>query len=427
MTFPPNSEFTIKRNAHLDPFGRVRVSTPTLSLSTLFNFSDRTAFWTGTTATGGTATWNSTSGCIDMTVTTSSGSRVVRQTKEYFDYRAGQGQVSIETFAMNAAKANLTQRVGYFDDTEGFYLEQAGLSAPTVNIRSNVTGSLTYETASQADWNIDTLLGTGGARNPSGINLALANNQIFVVDFQWLGVGTVRYGFNIGGSTIYVHEFNHSNTSNGSAGLPYVKSPKLPVRYEIVNTGVTASSSTLRQICASVMHEGAADAPGLERTVWTAPDSSATSSTTMQGYLGIRLASGFRRCSLQATDVNIFNNATGHMVWALILNPAYTGTPSWVAVPGTDSIAEMSRTQVTITVSATAGIVGMPTSGIVIGGGVIPGGGNGTRNASSSYHDYIMKAVADYAGTTSDEIWLCAGISTGTGTVMGSLTYRENR
>lgn len=108
----------------------------------------------------------------------------------------------------------------------------------------------------QSSWNIDKLDGTG----ISGKTLDITKSQIFLIDFQWLGVGRVRFALDIDGRITPIHEVNNAN----SLGIVYMKTPTLPVRYEVVNTGTSTSTTTLEQICCSVSSEGGYQIPGIE-------------------------------------------------------------------------------------------------------------------------------------------------------------------
>ena len=153
----------------------------------------------------------------------------------------------MNTFAFNAAKTNLRQRVGYFGAENGVYLEQDDDTVYFV-LRSNVTGSVVNTRVAQSNWNGDTFDGNGA----SEVTLDLTNTQIFWQDFEWLGVGAVRCGFVINGSLIVAHTFDNSN----AISTTYMTTAILPIRYEITNTGTTASSSQMRQICSTVISEG---------------------------------------------------------------------------------------------------------------------------------------------------------------------------
>ena len=65
----------------------------------------------------------------------------------------------------------------------------------------------------------------------------------------------------------------------------------LPCRYEITNTDDTGSSSTLKQICSSVMSEGGYNDTSISRSVSTAVTGKNISNTTVSPLIIIRLKS----------------------------------------------------------------------------------------------------------------------------------------
>lgn len=230
-----------------DPFGRLRVSNPTTIFDSTNRYATDPQFDTST-ATGGSTTFLTNESSLRLDVTTSSGSSVVRQTYRSFAYQPGKGLLILATFVMNAAKANLRQRVGYFSTQNGVFFQQDGTTKSFV-LRSYVTGSVSdARTVTQANWNGDKLDGTG----PSGITLDTTKAQILFMDFEWLGVGSVRCGFVINGQFIICHTFNNAN----QIANVYMTTAILPLRYEIENTGATASASSMKQICSTVIVDG---------------------------------------------------------------------------------------------------------------------------------------------------------------------------
>lgn len=260
-----------------DAFGRARTSEP----HTLFDSQNRYAkndLFSESTATGGAVSYLTNESTVQMTTTTSSGSEVIRESKRVFPYQPGKSLLVMNTFVMSAPQTNLRCRVGYFSTQNGVFFERTN---STVNIvrRSYVTGSVVDTAVAQSNWNGDKLDGTG----PSGYTLDTTKAQIFWMDFEWLGVGSVRCGFVINGQFIVAHTFNHANTLS----TVYMTTAILPVRYEITNTGATASAGSLKQICSTVISEG-----GYERRValYTASMTAAASvSTSWVPLVSIRL------------------------------------------------------------------------------------------------------------------------------------------
>lgn len=231
-----------------DAFGRLRVSNPLTLFDTQNKYTNQGQF-ASNLVNGGTATYNQASNTFLLAVS-GSGSSVVRETTKTFVYQPGKSLFVMNTFAMNTPTAGVTQRVGYYNTNNGIFFEANGTTLNMV-IRSYSSGSVVETRIPQSDWNGDTLLGTGGSSNPSGISLNPALSQIFWSDIEWLGVGSVRTGFVIGGQYIVCHTFNHANVVGNST--TYMGTAVLPVRYEISTTGTAA---TMRQICSTVISEG---------------------------------------------------------------------------------------------------------------------------------------------------------------------------
>jgi hypothetical protein len=240
-----------------DAFGRLRVSEP----FTLFDSSHRyrdNGLWNSSVATGGAVSFNANQGLIDLTVTAASGSKVLRETTKVFSYQPGKSLLILNTFVFAEAKTNLRQRAGYFGTDNGLYLQLDGSTLSFVE-RSLSTGTTT--TVNQADWNGDKLNGSG----PSGLTLDISKAQIMWMDIEWLGLGTVRLGFVINGQFITCHSFHHANLITST----YITTASLPLRLEIENTGATSGSSTMKQVCSSVISEGGYQLNGAQQAAFT--------------------------------------------------------------------------------------------------------------------------------------------------------------
>jgi len=298
-----------------DAFGRLRVSQP----YTLFDSSNRYAIdnqFNTSTATGGSTTYLPNESSVSLSVTTSSGSEVVRQSYRSMPYQPGKGLLVLATFVMNTAKANLRQRVGYFSTDNGVYLEQNG-SGITFVVRTSTSGSVDNSRfVAKANWNGDKLDGTGA----SGITLDLTKTQILFIDFEWLGVGSVRCGFVINGQFIVAHTFHNSNIQTSV----YMTTAILPVRYEITNIGTVASSSAMKQICSSVMSEGGYEVVSAELAA-RRTNVLTTISTTFLPLLSIRLNSSRLGAVVLPNRVAALPTTNQNYEVALIRNATLTG------------------------------------------------------------------------------------------------------
>lgn len=248
----------------VDAFGRARHSQPITLFDSFHRYEDNGKFSTAT-ATSGSTSFNTNDSTVSLIVTGASGSKVQRETTRVFAYQPGKSLLVMNTFVMNAPQANLSQRVGYYNDQNGVFLEQVGTTI-RFGIRSYTDGTVQHEYATQANWNTDTLLGAVST-SPSQKTLDLTKAQIFWCDIEWLGVGSVRCGFVIDGQLVHCHTFHHANLITGT----YMTTACLPVRYEIENTGTESTSATLKQICTSVISEGGYELRGTPRTYGQEP------------------------------------------------------------------------------------------------------------------------------------------------------------
>lgn len=249
----------------VDAFGRARTSTPLTLFDSQLRYQDSDNFSTANTSTG-TYAYNANSSMFAMTVDTTSGAKVQRESTRVFAYQPGKSLQIFSTFVMDEAKDGLSQRVGYYNDQNGIFLEQTGSTVRFVK-RSYVDGTVQDTYANQADWTQDTMLGDVDS-SPSKFTLDMSKAQIFWTDIEWLGVGSIRCGFVINGQLIHCHTFNHANIIDST----YMTTACLPIRYEIENTTGTASNSTMQQICSSVISEGGYEIRGRQKTIGLDPN-----------------------------------------------------------------------------------------------------------------------------------------------------------
>jgi hypothetical protein len=318
-----------------DAFGRVRISSPL----TLFDSSHRyrdNGLWATATATGGTSTFDANAGLVNLVVTAASGSSVIRETTKCFSYQPGKSLLVMSTFTFNAAKTNLRQRVGYYGASNGMYLELDNSTLSFVE-RSSSTGSLVETRVAQSEWNTDRLDGTG----PSNLTLDPTKSQILWMDIEWLGLGTVRMGFVINGKFIHCHSFHHANIITST----YITTASLPLRYEITNTAATASSSTLKQVCSTILSEGGYELRGLQQAIGTSINSPTALATSGTYYpiISLRLKATALDAIVILTAVSILGVTTNtNYNWRVVASPTTTGG-TWVSA-GTDAATEYNLT-----------------------------------------------------------------------------------
>jgi hypothetical protein len=315
-----------------DAFGRLRVSEPYTLFDSQSRYASDNQFDTATTGTG-SATFNTNQSSVSLAVTGGGVGSVVRQTYRVFPYQPGKGLLVLATFVMdNGTSANLNQKVGYFNTQNGvFFQRTAGVNSFV--LRTNTTGTPSDARAvTQANWNGDKLDGTG----ESGLTLDLTKPQILWMDFEWLGVGSVRCGFIINGAYIVCHTFD---TANVYGTTVYMTTAILPVCYEITTT-TAAVAATLTQICSSVISEGGFEQTSIDHvarrtTVFT----NITTAATFFPIVSIRLASGRTGAVVLPNRVQFLPLTNQNYEVVLLKNPTLTGA-TWAATVPSDSNVE---------------------------------------------------------------------------------------
>lgn len=293
----------------VDAFGRMQVAQPYTLFDSQHRYAENEKFYTVTTGAG-SKTYDANASLVNMTV--SGAGSVVRETDRVFTYQPGKALEIYNTFTMNAGAAGLTQRVGYFSATNGIFLEQADDELYLV-LRSSSSGSIVETRVAQADWNTDKLDGTGNSK----IILDITKSQIQFIDIEWLGVGTVRAGFVIDGAFIIAHKFHHANSITGT----YMTTASLPIRYELVSTG---SSATLKHICNTVISSGGFTPSGYSNTVGRGLNYYTMSTGgTFYHMVSIKLDANRLDDVAIPTDVNVMTNSNSNLQFKIVKNATF--------------------------------------------------------------------------------------------------------
>lgn len=340
-----SSRFTASGTA-TDAFGRLRVANPLTLFDSFHRYQDNGKFSTSTSGTANTQ-YQANESVVDLNVGTASGDRCYRETKRVFAYQPGKSLLIMNTFVMNEQKTNLRQRIGYFNLQNGVFLENDGTGNYLV-LRTYTSGSVAETRVAQANWNIDKFDGTGASSqsgHPGRGNLDITKSNIFWIDIEWLGVGDVRCGFVVDGLMVPAHVFHNDNLNTTT----YMTTAILPVRYEIENTGITASASKMKQICSTVVSEGGYTLEGRARSVSipiTTPKDLPTAGT-FTPVMSIRLKDSFKDALAVLKDVEFFGvtNNTSYR-YKIVIGGTLTGA-SWASA-ASDSPIEYDLTATAI-------------------------------------------------------------------------------
>lgn len=393
-----------------DLFGRLKVSAP----YTLFDSSHRytqdgdfSDVIVGTGSTSGIITSQSTA---TLGIGTTAGCSYIRESKRVFSYQPGKALQVLQTFVLNSPQTNLVQRVGYASSENGVMLE---LNGSQINIikRTAISGVGTTITVPQSQWNVDTLDGTGiSTTNPSGISLDLTKAQILFSEYEWLGVGSVRVGFAIDGKFVIAHQFNHSNKLDSV----YMTTATLPIRYEILNIGITSAPSTMKQICASVQSNGGYEKKQALDVVRNTTVVSVAAGQAFIPLLSIRLTPGKEDSVIIPHEFNILPDSTNPTTFEVSLIKNATLTNASFATTATSS----PNVQVDFAATAMSG-------GTIVKNDYVTSANKGTTplNVSQEYNWDLQ--LGRTQSKVSDIYTLAMRGISGAGTGMGSIGFYD--
>ena len=398
MSYIFNNQITFKDNANLDAFGRLRVSNITTLLDVTHKYDKSPKIMDEEVSAGSTSTYISSGSCVEMVVGGVNG-YVVRQSKTKATYQPGKSQIFEASFSNFNLQSGVTKRVGYFTSTtastfntnfDGFFLESDGTTS-VISFQIWRGGTNIYS-ANTSSWSTDEI-------NPSSIDWSLTN--LMFVDFQWLGVGRVRFGMVLNGITYIFSEYTAAN----NLGTVYMESPNKPIRYEARTTG---STGTFREICSQVSSEGAINRITNRFVVSSTGTTSMVTAGTKYAYIGIKPNIGYEDISILAKQISIINTSNDNYLLTLEINPTISGAYSFTTNNDTSILQSLGDGSQTVT-----------TSGVILIGFI---GEAGAQALSSiTIEDNGINPGLNIDGTQ-DELWVCITPLTSNATFLGTIS-----
>jgi len=348
-----------------DAFGRLRVSNPLTIFDSKNIMSKNNLFDEALTGSGG-VTYTANKSTVNLNVTEVSGDKVIRQSKRVMSYQPGKSLLNLNTFVMNTLTANLKQKIGMFDANNGIFFYADSTTLKIVR-RTYVTGSPADTEISQSAWNGDKLNGTGA----SGYTLNPTLATIMFMDFEWLGMGSVRVGFVIDGKFITAHTFYNAN----SLSTVYMQTANLPIRYEIETAATLAAGTyTLQQVCSTTMSEGGYAPEGIRQMIGTSQINAGVNLTTANTYYNlatIRIKSGRPYAVIVPSGLDVLNISNNDFEFGLFINATPSSAFSYTSF--SDNV-EYDLTTVDLTATGTriaGGYMGGKTTPFSIGEGFV--------------------------------------------------------
>jgi hypothetical protein len=232
----------------VDSATRLRVSNPLTLFEHNNQYGTTLLKWdilnTGTGAltdnANGSTTLSTGGGAINAACT--------RASRAYQHYQVGKSYYFGSSFNFGTGTTNVSKRVGLYDNNNGVFLEQNG-STINLNFRTNTSGSVVTTQVAQANWNVDTMQGTG----PSGFTFNPNALNDFRIDF--FGGFAIRCYLYGNGRFNLIHTVENASVTSPTNIGP--ATTNLTLRAEIVNLAAVTGANTMLVYNANLMSEGA--------------------------------------------------------------------------------------------------------------------------------------------------------------------------
>jgi len=333
-----------------DAFGRMRVSISNTIFDSkmLSSISDGIQFNNVQVSGAGTSsTWSAFRASITLAVSSNTAGRRIRQTYRHFNYIPGREETILMTVVPGTTVPGIVKRWGYNDDNNRFFFEMSGASRLFAVTRTTASGVLVERRADI----------TGAM--PVGWSSSTVVD--YVIHFTWLGAGAIEFGVYTAGVYVLVY------TDPGNLPTVTISMPNQPLRFEILNNGSAAGTSSLECISASISTDGAIDtygAPyGMDRGA-----STLTLSTDglVHSLLAVRLnPTGFLHATAALSALSIVVPSGAITYRALVVGSPTVAGPAlvWTALPNSPFQYAVPVVTNTVTGGTTLGsLYGMGTS-----------------------------------------------------------------
>jgi hypothetical protein len=399
MSFIFNNNISYSDGPNLDAFGRLRTAAVQNLIDIKHVYDKNPLQISEVTAGTATSIFNQEYARVRMS-TSANNDLVIRQSKTHPIYQPGKSQLFQASFSNFQLETNIIKRVGGFTSTtastynsvfDGFFLESNGVTN-VISFQIWRSGTTIYSAA--------TTLWDDNGFDPTGINWS--NTNLMSVDYQWLGVGRLRFGLDIAGQLFY---FTEHNCANNEPNV-YMSSPNQPIRYEIRQIG--AGSGYFDMICSQVSSEGALN--GLYSTIGIQNSTTADLGTsgTKYPYIGYRLKQSYKSVTSQYSSLSILNTSNDNYLVTIEYNPTLSVTPSWTDIPNSPFQYSVYNGTVTATITSPGHIM---TSLI---------GESGTSALTTIKVDDNQIRVGSNVNGTLDEMWVCITPLSNTATFLGT-------
>jgi len=272
----------------VDAFSRLRVAGTGQRVDTVFTYDKQPLLFDETVSGDGAAAHDSDLRAVYLTTGgTTSGNKAELRLRFYTPYTPGNSQLMAITGTLNPDDADFTNckvEFGYGDSANavGFRYDADGVH---IFLRSSISGTAAdLIKVSQASWD-----------SPPE-NVDWTKSQIFLIDFQSLAVGRIRFYMDRNGQLVQVHQIVNDNLRTG----PYWQLASLPVFWSIENTGTANETCRALAICSTVKSEGGADIEDLPGFPFSTSSGSVEVSTTLLPIISLEVQPTFNSLANRA-------------------------------------------------------------------------------------------------------------------------------
>jgi hypothetical protein len=402
-TFIGNVDDKLKTNVeidttHLDGTGTIKTTGSQGVFNSFHDIGKANEYWSEILENGATSTWNSNTKSVDLAVTTTSGSKVVRFTKRYFPYLAGAERSVLFTGTLPVPQANLRARRGLFDDLDGIFIQQSG-TVLSIVFRSSTSGSAVDTIVERSSW-YDPMDGTG----PSGKTIDFTKMNLFKINYLWLGIGRRIFSALIDGKYYVLHEIK----SNPNLTVPYMSTPNLPFRLELEALDTLTSSGSMSHTCTAIFNDGNGIPTKTPYTANNITTSVSTSNAVLTPILAIRVKASVFKGTIDLIDAGLYITGNSDVVFEIVINPTLTGG-TWVS---NSDLVEVNRTATSY------------TNGISVWSQYVRGTQSINFQSNEVFH-FVNNMVGVNADNSTVIVLIVARAFSGTASSYASISYRE--
>lgn len=319
-------------------FGPLVVAQESSLVHVMFPYNLNTEIVTATTANGGSAS-QANSLAVLATGAAANGSALL-ETRDPAQYFPGQGLIARFTAVFTVGVAGAQQEIGLGSSVDGFFFGYSGASFGIIYRRASADTFI-----AQSAWNgADRLDGQG----LSGATLDPARGNVYGVQIQYLGFGSIRFFVEnpVSGFPLLVHTLAYPNANT----VPSLTNPSLPLHARAFKTSGT-SNVVLSSGSMGVSIEGAIPRNGTVRG--SLRNRKAGIGSTLTNVLTIRNNALFvaktnrTRVRLLFLHVSVGGNRDAQI--ALVKNATLGGSPSFSDFDSNTSVVARDIAGTTVT------------------------------------------------------------------------------